>query len=196
MKFVSNHALLIGRINIFLSFLRHCYLTLTSLHLDSPAITQENIVEYLQYTRSLVHLHLGNGVTGDFAIDEVVSVLTYRGIEDVPCFCPRLESIALAGNFQDEHVIAMIESRWRISPPSYSVHDDPETFMAVGQCGTDHDVTGTASSGTSVTSRSPSSREAPPSRLKSVEIEIHSHVQSNINQLISFQDEGLLIEFL
>ena len=43
-------------------------------------VTQENIVDYLRCTNSLILLHLANGVNGDLAIDQVVSALTYRGI--------------------------------------------------------------------------------------------------------------------
>jgi hypothetical protein len=180
----------------FLSFLRHFCSTLTSFYLISPVVTQENIVDYLRCTNSLILLHLANGVNGDLAIDQVVSALTYRGIEEMPCLCPGLESISLGGKFEDERVIAMIESRWRLIPANHCIHEDVDTSTSIDQCRSDSDAAGTASPDKSVTRRAPSYHEPPPRRLKSVEIEMHTNSQTHIDRLVSFQDEGLQIEYL
>lgn len=120
----------------FLTFLRHFCSTLTSLHLNSPAINQEHLIEYLRCTRSLVHFHIQDGIMSHFGTDQLVSMLTYRGSEGIPYLCPKLEFISFLSKYNPELMAAMIESRLA----STVIHQDLNTSVSFKQCKTSHHV--------------------------------------------------------
>jgi hypothetical protein len=101
----------------FMPFLLAAQSTMRSLRLHDAAITEHNLIEYLQCAPGLVELDVWDlPERGQDAItDRVFELLTYRGSGEPLCLCPNLEVIFLMGShipYNDQSIVDMVESRW------------------------------------------------------------------------------------
>jgi hypothetical protein len=110
----------------FISFVSPFSSNLATLHLDGPPILEATLIEYLRLLPSLDELGLTDRSRIGIIGNELLSSLTYRGedSEAIAYLCPKLTVLELFGVHActDEHLVEMLESRWRRQVPAH--HDD------------------------------------------------------------------------